>query len=91
MVNYSNSANTTGSTTITAGIYKDGVFIGGCVVTPGVIAGPVTFSMNAALPITWWEVGDGLAHIYSVRVTTDATTDGEQLAGFSAVFVNVIA
>ena len=90
MVNYANSANTTGSALVAAGIYKDGVFIGGCEVNPGVVAGP-TFSMKAALPITWWEAGDALVHVYTVQVQTDATTDGNQLAHFSAVFVNVIA
>jgi hypothetical protein len=91
MVNYVNDANTTGSATVAAGIYKDGVFIGGCEINPGVIAGPTTFSMRAALPITWWEAGDGLVHVYTVQVETDATTDGDQIAAFSAVFVNVIA
>jgi hypothetical protein len=89
MINYENSGNTTGNTTIAAGVYQDGVFQGGCVLNPGREVGPGIFNLRAALPVTWIIPGDGAAHVYDLRVQTDAA-DGSAVAGFGAIFVNVV-
>ena len=91
MVNYSNRDNTTGFATVLAVLVQDGVDLAVSVVNPAARPRPVSvFDMDATLPIVWYLAGDGLPHVYAVRVQTDPTADGIQTAGDRAIFVNVI-
>ena len=92
LVNYTNLGNTTGSTLVVAELDQDGVFLTSSAVTPGVLTtAQGTFDMSAPIPIVWHLPGDGLAHVYTVEVSTSPTTDGAQTARRRAIFVNVIA
>jgi hypothetical protein len=93
MVNYGNSENSFNYATVIVQLFQDAVSIAASVATPGAVPIPAdrTWALNAAVPITWYLTGDGLPHVYSVTVTTDVTSNGNQIAAESAIFVNVIA
>lgn len=60
-----------------------------CFATAGARARGIVFDFFACIPIAWWRVSDGLAHVYTVEVETDAVgIPGGKQVQTCAIFVN---
>jgi len=84
--------NTTDTTpTAIAVLQEDGTDIAQWKVALPIVAvdGP-TFDGFTAIPFAWAFVADGAAHVYSLAITTDSTSDGTWSANSRSMFVNAI-
>jgi hypothetical protein len=90
VVQYINNGNTTDFAQGILRLLQDGSTVIDLIATPGALPAAGNFDLAAILFIAWFLPGDGISHVYSLAVQTDATSNGIQEAGNSALFINVI-